>query len=51
MIPGDTRERSETSQYTSVKSILHGLIEHGVSAGITPWSFGDLPQSWLEEHR
>ena len=39
MIPSDTRERSETSQYTSGKSILPGLTEHGVSAGITAWSF------------
>ena len=51
MIPGDTREHSETSQYTSVKSILHGLTEHGVSAGITTWFFGDLPQSRLEEYK
>ena len=51
MIPGDTRERSETSHYASVKSILHGLTKRGISAGITMWSSGDLLHFWLKEHR
>ena len=51
MVPGDTRERSEISYYTSVQSIEHGLTKHGVSARITTWSSGELPQSWSNEHK
>ena len=51
MVPGDTRERGETRRYTSVKCIVHYLTEHGVSARSTRRFSGELPQSWLREHK